>query len=169
MFGFGKKKKRKSNAANVRLAKKFLGKSPGRRVFGFPCSPSVQAKLKMLAGHLNIPIFILAEHEVEIANLLVEKIIEDTEERELLLEHLKEHIDARSVEKIREVDQDMAENLDAGRIRKLAVYRVVKEIVEHFIKQGIRGEELSNLVYDGLKWRAAYKYYSNSKYTPPKV
>ncbi len=112
MLGFKKRKKQHKNTANAKVVKKLLGKDSGRRVFGFPCNPNIQARVKMLAGQLNIPMFALAEHALQIATELIAGIAEDPEESEPLKEHLiKCHVNARTLEKIGQYDREMADVL----------------------------------------------------------
>jgi hypothetical protein len=147
---------KKKNAGNMKLARKLLEKDSGRRVFGFPCSPNIQAKVKMLAGRLNVPIFALAEHELELANWLVEKMEQHPEEREHLLQHIREdHIETRTLEMIGRVDPEMANNLDKERSRRWAVDNAVRQIVASFVRRGLKPEEIPGLIDYGFRCRAA--------------
>jgi len=170
MFGLGRKKKNKSNKAEVKFAEKLLRKDFTRRVFGFLCSPYIKAKTKMLAEGLNVPLFSLIEHEVEIGNCLVEEMIEDPEERELLLRHLKEHhIDVRTIEKITQLDQEMGLRLDADRIRRVTEDRIAREIVVNYIRRGVRPEYLPRLIDLGLKWLSFTRDFPKPSNMPPKA
>ena len=101
MFGFKKHKQEEPIKANARLVKKILGKGPERRVFGFICSPSLQAQLKMLAGQLQVPIFALAEHALQLSAGQIAVMAENPEECALLRKHIIEiHVEARTIEKI---------------------------------------------------------------------
>ena len=77
MFWRGKSEKEKK--ANERLAKRLLGKDSGRPTFGFKCSSSIQASIKKLAGDLNVPIFSLSEHALELGMIQVNEAMKDPE------------------------------------------------------------------------------------------
>jgi hypothetical protein len=156
MFGFGKDKKKENNAANLKLAKKLLKKDSGRRVFGFPCSSAIPAQVKILAGKLNVPIFALAEHELDLANGQIAKIVEQPEECEQLIRHIKEsHIDIRTIEKISRYDQEIADRLDGERLKRFEEERAVRQIVINFTRNGLKPRELSWLIDYGMRCRIA--------------
>ena len=86
--------------AQEKIAKKILGKDTGRRVFGFACSADIQAKIKMLSGELQIPIFALGEHCLQLGTSSITKAVQNAEERDSLRKHLIErHVDLRTIEK----------------------------------------------------------------------
>jgi hypothetical protein len=156
MFGFGKGKKKETNAANLRLAKKIPGKDSGRRVFGFPCSPDVPANLKVLADQLNVPIFALAEHELELANELIAKIAERPEDREELRKHLVEsHIDVRAIEKIGPYNREMADQMVQELRRRFEIDRAARQIVVRFIRVGVKPSEIVWAIDYGIRCRIA--------------
>lgn len=156
MFGFNKRKQRADNAAKVKLAKKILGKDSGRRVFGFACSPDISARTKMLAGELNIPIFALAEHMLELSNWLIGKIIESPEEREQLIQHLNEsHIDARTLEKIAVYDRETAEMMEQEQRQRFKIDKAARRIVVNCINRGIKPEQIEWAINYGLRCRMA--------------
>ena len=156
MFRFKKHKQKKKNTANVRIVKKILGKDTGRRVFGFACSPDIQAQLKLLAGQLQVPIFALVEHALQLTAGLIRKMAENAEESVLLRRHLIEsHIDARTLEKISAYDQDMAARLDEERIRRLDINRAAHQIVVNFIRAGMTLKEIPWYIDYGMRCRLA--------------
>jgi hypothetical protein len=104
MFKRSKDKRKDSNTANARLVKKILKKDPGRRIFGFACSPDIPARLKLLASQLHIPLFALCEHCLQLSAEQIAKMAENPEEREILRMHIiGVHVDARTVEKNKRV------------------------------------------------------------------
>jgi hypothetical protein len=113
MLGFKNKRKQKEgNAAKVKIASKILRKGSGRRVFGFPCGPDIPARIKILAGQLNIPIYALAEHMLQLSAGLIARLVDSPEEREHLRQHIIEnHVEVRVAEKIAEDDEEMAKIL----------------------------------------------------------
>jgi len=156
MFKINKAKQENSNPSNARLVKKILKKDPGRRVFGFGCSPDIQAQLKMLAGQLQVPIYALGEHALQLSAGLIAKMAENSEESALLRKHIIEiHVEARTVEKISVYDQDMAERLDAERIRRLEIDKAVHQIVVNFIRAGLKPREIPWLINYGMRCRVA--------------
>jgi hypothetical protein len=156
MFRKSNDKRKDSNTVNARLVKKILRKDPGRRVFGFGCSPGIQAQLKMLAGHLQVPIYALGEHALQLSAGLIAKMAENSEESTLLRRHIIEiHVEARTVEKISAYDQDMAERLDEERIRRLEIDRAVRHIVVNFVRNGLKPQEIPWCIDYGMRCRLA--------------
>jgi hypothetical protein len=158
MFGEKKDKPKDNNKVNERLVKTILKKNPGRRTFGFGCSPDIQTRLKTLAGKLQVPIYALGEHALQLSAGLIAKMAENTVESAILRKHLIEvHVQARTTEKIRAYDQDMADRLDAERIRRLEIDKAVNRIVINFIRTGLEPQELPWLIGYGLRCRVAVK------------
>jgi hypothetical protein len=171
MFGFRKSKPRKKNKANAKLAKKLMGKGAGRRIFGFPCSPDIQSQIEILAGQLNVPIYGLVEHMLQLSAGLIGRMVENPEERELLRKHLTEtHVEARTVEKITKYDQEMAERLDEERMRRFEVDKAVGQIVMTFVRSGLKPKELPWLIDYGLRCRLAVaRGYPIPRTQPPDI
>lgn len=156
MFRKNKDKQKVGNATNMRLVKKILKKDSGRRVFGFPCSPDISTRLKLLAGKLQVPNYALCEHALQLSAGLITKMGENSEETALLRKHIIEvHVEARTVEKISVYDQEMAQRLDAERIRRLEIDRAVHQIVVNFIRHGLKPQEIPWLVDYGMRCRIA--------------
>jgi hypothetical protein len=156
MFRRSKDKRKDSKTANARLVKKILKKEPGRRVFGFGCSPDIQARLKMLAGQLHVPIYALGEHALQLSAGLIARMAENSEESALLRRHIIEiHVETRTVEKISVYDQDMAQRLDAERIRRLEIDRAAHQIVVKFLRAGLKPEEIPWCIDYGMRCRLA--------------
>jgi hypothetical protein len=156
MFKFKRAKQKNINAANARLVKKVLRKDSGRRVFGFPCSPDIPARLKLLAGQLNIPNYALCEHALQLSTELIAKMAENSEESALLKKHITEiHVNARTLEKISAYDQDMAERLDEERLRRLEIDRAAHQIVINFIRRGLKPREIPWIIDYGMRCRIA--------------
>jgi hypothetical protein len=165
MLGFNKNRGKKKNTANARLVKKVLGKDSGRRVFGFACSPDIAARLKMLAAKLNVPIFALVEHALQLSAEVIAKAVESPEESTLLRNHLTGvHVEARTIEKISVYDQNMAERLDEERLRRLDIDRTVRQIVVGYIRRGVDPKEISYLLDYGLRCKMAM---SRGRQFPP--
>ena len=140
----------------MRLVKKVLGKDSGRRVFGFECSPGIQAQLKILAGQLNIPLYALVEHALQLSAELITKMAENPEESTLLRKHLVEiHVEARTVEKISAYDQDMAERLDVERKRRFEIDRAAHQIVVNFMRRGLAPKDIPWFIDYGLRCKVA--------------
>jgi hypothetical protein len=154
---FGRKNKLKErDAAKAKLAKKILGKDSGRRVFGFPCSPDIPAQLKLLADQLNVPLYALCEHALQLSANQVAKAVANPEEITLLRKHLTEiHIEARTIEKISSYDRDMGEQLERERLRRLGIEQAVRQIVVDFIRGGLRPQEISWCIDYGMRCRIA--------------
>jgi hypothetical protein len=153
---FKKRKQKQRNAPDVRLAKKLLGKDSGRKVWGFPCSPDIPARMKVLAGRLNVPIYGLTEHALQITAPLMAKMADNPEQFELLRRHLVEgHVERRTIEKISQVDEDMANILDAELGRRLKMDQAARQIVLNCISRGIEPQQIMWAIDYGLKCRLA--------------
>jgi hypothetical protein len=156
MFRRSRDKRKGSNAANARLVKKILGKDPGRRVFGFECSPDIQAQIRVLAGKLQVPIYALVEHALQLSAGLIAKMEENSEESALLRKHIIEiHVEARTIEKISAYDQDMAQRLNEERIRRLEMEKAARQIVMNFIRAGLKPKDISWCIDYGMRCRVA--------------
>lgn len=156
MFGFKKHKKEEPTKVNARLVKKILGKDSGRRVFGFICSPSLQAQLKMLAGQLQVPIFALSEHLLQLSAGQIAKMADNPEEWASLRKHIIEiHVEARTIEKISAFDEDMGERLNLERLRGLDFDKSAHQIVMDYMRNGLSPKEIPGLIDYGLRCRIA--------------
>jgi hypothetical protein len=156
MFRRNKDKQKERNKANERLVKKIIGKDSGRRIFGFPCSPDIQARLRMLAGKINVPLYALSEHSVQLSVGLIAKMAEAPEECELLRRHiLDDHVGRRTIEKISQYDEKMADLLDEERRRRFQIEKAVRQIVEHYIRAGLKPKEITRLIDYGMRCRIA--------------
>ncbi|OGO22098.1 MAG: hypothetical protein A2144_05940 [Chloroflexi bacterium RBG_16_50_9] len=156
MFRRSKDKRKDSITANAGLAKKIIGKDSGRRTFGFPCSPDIPAQLKMLAGKLNVPIYALAEHSLQLSAALIAKMAEAPEECELLRRHIMDdHVGRRTIEKISQYDEEMADLLDEERHRRFQIEKAVRQIVVDFVRSGLKTQEIPWLIDYGMRCRIA--------------
>jgi len=156
MFRIGKGKQKGRNTPDKKLAKKLLGKDSGRRTFAFPCSPDIQARIRMLAGQLQVPIYALGEETMQLSAGLIATIAERPEERELLRQHiLDDHVGRRTIEKISQYDQDMADILDQERHRRFQIDNAVRRIVLHFARAGLKPREIEWYIDYGMRCRIA--------------
>jgi hypothetical protein len=108
---FGKKEtKDKEKKANERLVRKVLGKDSGRKTWGFPCPPDISARMKMLADQLQVPVYALTEHALQLSVGIIARMSENPEENQLVRQHILEvHVGRRTIEKISKHDNDMAD------------------------------------------------------------
>jgi hypothetical protein len=158
MFWRSKGKPRERNAANVRLAKKILGKDPGRRTFGFPCSPNLQASMKSLADQMHVPLYALAEHSLQLGAIQIEAAMNDPEERELLRRHLMEvHVEMRTIEKVSNYDEEASETLSRERIRRFGIDNAARKLVVDFLGRGVKPEEIDEFISFGRRCMLAIK------------
>ena len=156
MFGNKKDKQEERNKANARLVKKIIGKDSGRRTFGFPCSPDIKARFKMLAGQLHVPIYALGEHALQLSAELIAKISEAPKECELLRQHIIDvHVGRRTIEKISRYDEETADLLDEERHRRFQIEKAVRQIVVGFVRSGLKPQEIRWLIDYGMRCRIA--------------
>jgi hypothetical protein len=152
---FGKKRQKQQNAPDVKLARKLLGKDSGRKVWGFPCAPDIPARMKVLADKLNIPLYALAEHALQLSVPLMAKMADDPEECELLRTHiLEDHVERRTIEKISQLDENMASILIAERARRSEMDKVARYIVTNFLRKGMKPDDIMLVIDYGLRFMA---------------
>ncbi len=156
MFRIGKGKQKGRNTPDKKLAKKLLGKDSGRRTFAFPCSPDIQARIRMLAGQLQVPIYALGEEALQLSAGLITRMAENPEESALLRRHIIEiHVGQRTIEKIGQYDQDMADILDQERHRRFQIDNAVRRIVLNFARAGLKPQEIEWYINYGMRCRIA--------------
>ncbi len=155
---FGKKKaQEKKKRANEKLARKLLGKDTERKVFGFKCSPDIQASFKLLADKIHVQLFALAEHALQLGTMQIEASMDNPEELELLRRHLVEtHVELRTIEKVVRYDKETAEDMKMARIRRFEEERVVRQLVADFIKKGMKPKWMAGYIYYGYLCFVAY-------------
>jgi hypothetical protein len=155
---FGKKKvQEKETRANEKLARKLLGRHTGRKVFGFPCSPDIPASLKLLADKINIQLFALAEHALELGTMQIKATMDDPEELELLRRHLAEtHVELRTIEKVARYDEETAEDMKIARIRRFEEDRVVRQLVADFVRKGMKPKYMTGYLEYGYRCFVSY-------------
>jgi hypothetical protein len=109
-----------------------------------------------LAGKLNIPIYALAEHMLQLSAGLVAKLVDSPEDLEQLRRHIIEHhVDARAMEKIAEYDEEMAEILVVEIQKRSAEDNAVRQIVRNFSRIGLKPNEIAWAIDYGLRCRLA--------------
>jgi len=168
-IGWGKSKKRDNKStsqttgrgrgptrAQEKIAKRILGKDTGRHVFGFPCSKELHAEIKVKAGELQIPIFALAEHCLELGIDTISD-IDDPEERDLLHKHLIEHhVNQRTLEKINWFDEELVKDMNVERLRQFEIERIARKLVKDFIKKGMNPKHIPYYLNFGYNCFYAY-------------
>jgi hypothetical protein len=162
MMIFGKKgkvEKREQEAreqkAKLKIVREITGKSTGRKTLGFKCLPEVRKDLNRLSNNLNIPIFALGEHALELGMWQIERACKEPEEREELRSHLTErHVQERTVEKLDRYDKDASEMLGREMDRRfqldLAAHRIVMKFSRWF-----KPRELEELIDVGYRAKVA--------------
>jgi hypothetical protein len=156
VFNKIKRKVKGRNTADEKLARKSRGNDSGRKTWGFPCSPDIKARMKMLADRLHVPLYALTEHAVQLSAGLIATIAEHPEECELLRQHiLDDHVGRRMIEKISRYDQDMADILDEERHRRFQIDNAVRRIVLKFGRAGLTPREIEWYIGYGMRCRIA--------------
>ena len=80
-----------------------------RKIFGFPCDQSIALGVRILAAHLEVPIYVVAEHLLQIGASLALPALDDEELRKELHEHLvNEHLLSPSLDDRNQYDQAVA-------------------------------------------------------------
>ncbi len=143
--------------AQEKLVKKMLRKDAGRKVFGFQCSPDIPASLKLLADQINIQLFALAEHALELGTMQIKDAMNDPEELESLRHHLTEtHVELRTIEKVARYDEETAEDMKLTRIRRFEEERVVRQLVVNFVRKGMKPKYMAGYLNFGYLCFNAY-------------
>ena len=136
-----------------------------RKTYGFRCDPGLQAFMKALADELDVPLFALSEHALELGSMQIEAAKADPAEREEMCLHLAEaHVLERTLEKISRYDLQASDDLARERIRRSRIDRAARALVVKFIGRGYRPEDLEGLIILGARCRAAM---ANGWRSPP--
>jgi hypothetical protein len=154
---FNKKKaQEKEKREKKKMIRKVLGKDPGRRVFGFQCSPNIQASLKSLSDQMHIPLFALAEHALQLGTMQLVDANNNPDEREVLRRHLAEdHVAKRTIEKVARYDTEASNDLKIERIRRFDIDKSARQLVIKFMRWGHKPEELEDLIIFGHRCKLA--------------
>ena len=129
-----------------------------RRIWGFPCSPDIPARMKILANRLGVPLYALSEHAFQLSAGQIAQMAENDQERELLKEHIADdHVGRRSIEKISRFDQDMGDILDKERRERLQFERAVRKIVQMYSRSGLTPGEMAWAISYGLRCNIAVR------------
>jgi hypothetical protein len=142
MFKFGKNQK-KRNIENIdddeeEIDRKPHGNDSERKTWGFPCSPDIYARMKMMADRMNVPLYGITEHALQLSAGLIARMVEQPEEEQLLRQHILEsHVGKRTIEKIARYDEEMADILEEERQRNFQIDSAVRQIVVGFARKGM--------------------------------
>jgi hypothetical protein len=109
-----------------------------------------------MADRLNVPLYALMEHSLQLSAGQIAKMAEDAQEWELLRTHiLEDHVEMRTIEKISRFDQDAADVLDEERHQRFQVEAAVRQIVLKFARAGVRPAEMAWAIDYGIRCRSA--------------
>jgi len=152
MFRIGKGKEKEIDTDDEKPAKKSRGNDSERKIWGFPCSPDIPARMKILADQLQVPVYALTEHALQLSAGLIARMAEVPDECKLLRAHLlDDHVGRRTIEKISRYDADMADILDEERRRRFQIEKAVRQLVTGFVRAGLKPEEIIWFVNYGIK------------------
>lgn len=114
--------------------------------------------MKSLTEEINVDLFALTEHAIDLGEMQIEDAIKDPEERELLRRHLVDHhIGPRTSEKIAVYDEHAANALTMERIRRLNIDKAVRQLVVKYLSRGRKLDELEELIIFGARCRWAIR------------
>lgn len=148
----------------------FKKKEPNRQVFGFLCDRALALHVKILAGHLEVPIYPLAEHllQLGLAHIL-DEISSNPDNVEMVKEELSQHLvrEHLLVEKLADEDfghlliarhgeltlqQQQEVNAVISLVKRLEDRGLpcdtVLEVVENLITEHERQRKLQQLKYE---------------------
>jgi hypothetical protein len=112
--------------------------------------------MKVLADQLRVPLYALAEHALQLSAPLMAKMADNPEECELLRTHILEyHVERRTIEKISQIDENMADILDVERARRLGEDKVARQIIRNCSRWGIKPHEIMWAIDYGVRCRFA--------------
>ena len=127
-------------------------KNDARKVFGFPCSPVIAGRIRMLADRFNVPIFAIAEHALEIACELLDLMLKDPQQSALLRRHVLEgHSAVRTIEKMDAYDQNMADIMQTEWQRRYRIETVAIRLVAKYLGRGVKPEDVEFYIEYGIK------------------
>jgi hypothetical protein len=154
-------------------------KKPGRKLFGFRCSPAIHMTAKVLAKKLHQDLRVVAEHSIQLGLMDVAAAMQDPEELEMLREHLnKEHVINHLVESVSRYDVEAAEYIRDGQARQYHKELAVRDLVELWARYGLDPRLMKEIILRELerisairRSRAAQNDYSarntGSRQNPP--
>ena len=127
-------------------------KRPGHRIFGFQCSPDIQAGAKALAKEMNVDLYVVAEHAIQLGLINISAAIKDPAERETLRVHLhNEHAMKHLIESVSVYDNEAAEYIRAIEIRRHHREQAIRELVELWSRYNLDPRLLKEMVLRELK------------------
>jgi len=128
-------------------------------VFGFRCSPRIHMAAKMLAKELNVDLYVVAEHAIQLGLMDITTAAKDPGELEMLRVHLnKEHVIEHLVESVSAYDAKAAEYIRNGQSLLHQKEQVVRDLVELCIGYKLDPRWLREIVLHALKRRAAFMH-----------
>ena len=159
MFGFGKgKKKRRQEMFDEDELEEYEPNTKssrdesGRKVFGFPCSPDISARIKMLAGQLQVPVYARTEHALQLSAELIAGMAGNLEQYQLLRQHLLEHhVAQRTIEKSDRYDREMADILQKEWQQRSLIDSAVRRVIVKYARR-IKPEDIEYFL-DGFSNR----------------
>jgi hypothetical protein len=157
VFKIGKhKRKRKTTDIedwdDEEPARKSRGNDSERKIWGFPCAPDIPARMKVLADQLQIPLYALTEHALQLSAGLIARMAEKPEESQLLRQHiLDNHVGRRTIEKMSHIDEEMAMILDKEREQRFQIENAVRQIVVKFARRGVEPRDIAWYTGYGLR------------------
>jgi len=109
-----------------------------RKVFGFPCSPSISLGIKVAAERLGTPIYPFAEHAFQLGLSLILVDLEDEGFRERLAEHVIEnHLLVNNVDPDNEYDESAMAEARKKQLEHQERERAIRLLVNEVENNGI--------------------------------
>ncbi len=116
-----------------------------RKVFGFLCDPKLALGVKMLAADLEVPIYPVAEHLLQLGVAQMYPSLEDEEAKKELQDHLiSDHLLTSALDEQNENEYDQAAAANATKEQKDRQARIdaAIELVRIFEMQGVSPEKI---------------------------
>jgi hypothetical protein len=126
-------------------------------VFGFRCMPALHMKARVQAKSLNVDTCVLAEHAIQLGLNDIEEAMKDPEETENLRKHLIEyHAINHLAESVANYDNESAEYIREGQIRKFHKEKAIRDLVELWTRYNYDPLLMKEIIIQELQRRAAF-------------
>jgi hypothetical protein len=127
-------------------------KKPGRKIFGFQCSPDIHANAKVLAKQLNVDLYVVCEHAMQLGLIEIAASMKDSEEREMLLKHLsEEHTIKWLIESVSTYDAQAAVYIRAGQARRHHMDQAIRDLVELWCRYNLDPRLMREIILGELQ------------------
>ncbi len=114
-----------------------------RKVFGFLCDPKLALGVKLIAADLKVPIYVVAEHLLQLGVAQMSPNLEDEEAKRQLQEHLvSKHLLMHALDERDEYDNEVAANSRKEEKKRRARIDAAVKLVRVLDMDGVSPERI---------------------------